>query len=66
MFYEKVKELCEKKGVSIAQLEREAGIGNGSIGRWNTDRERPSNPNVKTIERIAKYFEISVAELIDE
>ena len=45
MIYKNISELCRKKGISIAKLERDLGIGNGTIGRWvksapTIDKER--------------------------
>lgn len=38
--YERVKQLCEMKGITIAELERKADLGNGSVRRW--DKSIPS------------------------
>lgn len=59
MLQEKIKILCSKKGVSIARMEREAGLGNGVISKWET-----SEPNLKTLQKIADYFKISLDELL--
>ena len=51
--------LCQKAGISIAKLEKETGIGNGTIGRWDK-----SSPTVDKVKRVAEYFGMSVDELI--
>lgn len=33
---ERVKNLCYKQGLTVAELERKADLGNGSVRRWNT------------------------------
>ena len=33
--YNRIKEKADEKGISIKALEREAGLGNGVIKRWN-------------------------------
>lgn len=33
---ERVKELCYRQGLTVAELERKADLGNGSVRRWNT------------------------------
>ncbi len=43
----KIKELCKNQGISIAELERKAGIGNGIIARWN--KSTPSSDNLKKV-----------------
>ena len=32
--YEIIKELCNQKGITVAELERKANLGNGTIRRW--------------------------------
>lgn len=56
---EKVKKLAAEKGMNISSLEKKAGIGNGTIGRW-----KESKPNLKTIEKVAEVLEIPVEELL--
>ena len=60
--YEKVKSLAEAKGISIAALEKKAGIANGTIGKWRDDRD----VKVSTITEIAKVLGVSIADLIEE
>lgn len=59
--YEKVKSLAEAKGISIAALEKKAGIANGTIGKWRDDRD----VKVSTITEIAKVLGVSIADLIE-
>ena len=61
MIYKNISELCKKKGISIAKLERDLGIGNGTIGRWGK-----SAPTIDNIKKVADYFEVKVDELIAE
>lgn len=61
MVYDNVVELCQKKGISICVLEKEAGLGNGAIGKW-----RKSPPNLASVDKVAKYFGVSVAYLVRE
>lgn len=60
--YRKVKALCDSKGISIAELEKTLGIGNGTIGKWKNNDIVPSLTSIK---KIAAYFEVSVATLIE-
>lgn len=59
MIYKNVAALCKKTGISIARLESETGIGNGTIGRWKT-----SSPNVETAKKVADYFGVTVDDLL--
>ena len=59
--YEKIKALCIEKGVTIASVERDAGVGNGVIDDWRT-----SNPRVDTLKKVADALGVSVADLLAE
>lgn len=59
--YGAVKERAEAKGVSIAALEREAGVANGTIAGWIAGR-----PYAETLNRVAKALGTSVDELLNE
>lgn len=59
MIYKNVSALCKKHGISISKLEKEVGIGNGTIGRW----ER-SSPTVDNVKKVADFFDCTVDELL--
>lgn len=59
MILENIRRLCSKKPVSIAKLERETGISNGTIARWDT-----SSPTVENVQKVAEYFGVTVDELL--
>jgi len=59
MLLTNIRRLCSQKPVSIAKLERETGIGNGTISRWDT-----SSPSVENVQKVAEYFGISIGELL--
>lgn len=59
--YEKVKTLADSKGITIAALEKQAGIANGTIGKWRDDRD----VKMSTITEIAKVLEVSIADLVE-
>lgn len=59
MILENIKALCAKRGISIAQLEKQAGIGNGVIDDWDH-----STPNVKSIMAVSKVLGVSVDKLL--
>lgn len=61
MLLKNISRLCKEKGVSIARLERETGISNGTISRWGT-----SSPTVENVRKVAEYFGTSVDVLISE
>lgn len=59
MLLENITRLCKEKNLSIAKLERETGIGNGTIGRWDE-----SSPKVDTLKKVADFFGVSVDSLL--
>lgn len=61
MIYENVEDLCVKNGISIKKLERECGIGNGTIGKWRT---QTSTPRIGALQKIAARFGVTVDELL--
>lgn len=61
MLLKNISRLCKEKGISIARLERETGIGNGTISRWGK-----CSPTVENVSKVAEYFGTSVDALISE
>lgn len=60
MLYEKIKKLCEEKGISISALEEAAGLGNATIQGWKS-----SIPSIKSLLAVSKVLEIDVHILYD-
>lgn len=61
MILQRIMQLCKERGISIAKLERETGISNGTIGRWDA-----SSPNVNNLKAVANYFGVSIDSLVKE
>ena len=59
MLLENIRRLCSKKPVSIAKLERETGISNGTISKWGT-----SSPSIDNVQKVAEYFGVTVDQLL--
>lgn len=55
-FADRIRALCSNKGITVAELERTLGIGNGYI---NNTQKRGSSPSAKRIDLIADYFGVS-------
>lgn len=49
-----VKLLCTEKGISIPQLEKELGFGNGAIYNWDK-----SFPSADRIIKVSLYFKVT-------
>lgn len=53
--YEKIKDLCIRKGITITALERELNFAKGSLSK--IDRHKPS---ADRLQKIADFFGVSV------
>lgn len=58
---EKIKSLAKERGLTIAQIESECGIGQKSIYNWDT-----SMPAVDKVKRVANFLGVSIDELTKE
>lgn len=59
--YGNILRLCYGKNMTIQQLEKEAGLSNGSIGKW-----KKSLPNIYSLMAVAKYLNVTVEKLLEE
>ena len=57
--YDKIKAMCEEKGMSVRQLEIAAGLKNGAISKWND-----SSPTIKSLKAVADVLKVKVDKLI--
>lgn len=59
MLFKKISELCDAKGISIAKLETECGLGNATVRRWDK-----SMPRLGSIQKVADYLNVSIDDLL--
>ena len=59
--YGNVLRLCYEKNMTIQQLEKEAGLGNGTIGGWKN-----SSPRVDSLQAVARVLKVKVEKLLKE
>ena len=52
-----IKKACAVKGLTLAELERKIGLGNGVIARWQTAK---GSPQVDHLALIAKELDTSL------
>lgn len=57
---EKLRNLCDERGVSFNKFEIESGVGRGTASRWDNN-----SPSVEKIELAANYFGVSIDYLLD-
>lgn len=55
----RIKEKCNEKGTSIKALEREIGLGNGTISRWDSN-----TPSYDKVIKVADFLQVSFYWLI--
>ncbi|MEA0564551.1 helix-turn-helix domain-containing protein [Lysinibacillus irui] len=56
---ERIKNLCNEKKITFAEVERNVGISNGQIRRWDK-----SSPKIENVEKVANYFDVSTDYLL--
>lgn len=61
MFYDKLKELCNKKGVKPSRVAIECGFSKGTVSHWKNSGTIPQRDILK---KIANYFDVSVDYLL--
>lgn len=59
MIYDNVQELANKKGLSIAEIEKKAQMGNGTIGKWKN-----ASPNLESLYKVAEVLGVSINTLL--
>lgn len=59
-FYDKIREMCDKKGVSISKMVEDVGLGNSTAAHLKNGRVL----TVKNINAIAMYFDESPKDLL--
>ena len=57
--YEKIKELADKRGISITKLEEDLGYSRNTIYKLKSQK-----PNAERISEIADYFRVSTDYLL--
>lgn len=60
MFYDRIKELCVKRGISIYKLEKDLGFSSCSICKWKT-----SIPSIDKVQKVANYFGVTIDCLLE-
>lgn len=59
MLATKIKALCEAKGVSVSEVERAAGIGNGVIRKWDE-----ISPTLSKLKPVCDYLGVTLDEIV--
>ena len=60
MIYDRIKEICKEKGVSVSYVEREAHLSPGAIGKWNK-----SSPTASNLQEVARVLKVKINRLLE-
>ena len=61
--YEKIEKIRIQKGMSVAKLNKAAGISHSTLSSWKT---RQTMPKIESLDSICFALGISLAELLGE
>lgn len=61
MILDSIKRLCRERKVNITTLEKEVGLGFGTVYKWGK-----VSPSVDNLKLVADYFGCTVDELLKE
>ena len=56
---DKIRQLCAERHITFARLERECGLANATIRRWDN-----VSPNIENLIKVANYFGVSLDYLV--
>lgn len=58
---EKIKAICQEKHIPISKLEKECGLGNGTISGWEK-----SSPSARNLKAVADYLGKPIEYFLEE
>ena len=61
MIYTNVVTLCNARKISVAKLEREIGLSNGTVGKW-----KKTSPTIDNVVKVAEFFGVTIDSLVSE
>mgnify|MGYP003093766445 FL=1 len=56
---DRIRALCSERKITIAELERNLGLGAGTVSRWDA-----RVPGADKIQKVAEYFDVSTDYLL--
>ena len=59
MIYENIIRFCKERGIAVARLEKECGLGNATVRNWKT-----SSPSIANVQKVAEFFGCTVDDLL--
>lgn len=61
MILDNIKWLCREHKTNITNLEKEVGLGFGTVYKWGK-----VSPSVDNLKLVADYFGVTIDQLMDE
>ncbi|MFR2663579.1 MAG: helix-turn-helix domain-containing protein [[Clostridium] scindens] len=61
MIYDRIKNLCKKRGISIYRLEKDLEFSRCCISKW-----KMSSPSVEKLQKVANYFDVPIKYFLEE
>ena len=58
-FYSNIRRICDERHITIAELERKAGLGNGVVRKWDN-----ASPTLRTAIAVADYLGVTLDDLV--
>ena len=60
MLYDNIKKICEKKGITIMQLEQTLEFPRSYICKWNNNE-----PGILKVQKVADYLGVAIEDLLE-
>lgn len=58
---ENIRALCSSRNTTLIGLEREIGLGRGTLRNWDT-----YSPSIDKVQKVANYFHVPIGYLVGE
>lgn len=62
MIYENIKYYAKKRGLTMREIERRAGLARGHVEKW----KRTYKPNLTSLQKVADVLGVTVNTLLKE
>ena len=59
--YENVQKICNQRNITISEVERKAGLGNGVIRKWDH-----ASPTLRTLFAVTEYLGVTLDDLLNQ
>ena len=58
--YTNILNICRQRDITISELERVAGLGNGVVRKWDD-----ASPTLRSVIAVANYLGVTLDELVN-